>query len=165
MVRIIKQFDDHFYKLNLHFTCLLNSCKCIGVFFRSQVPLRVQSILKTQNFKPDGILNTFLENVSRFSSLIMGFWTINVRWFFSMKFHYKKNFVIKHRATKGSIMVRGLNLHMNNLDVLVNKCNSRSSLQMTLELIKLGSFIYKKNKRLITMFLSNSLVICRGIHR
>lgn len=136
------------------------------VFFRSQVPLRVQSILKTQNFKPDGILNTFLENVSRFSSLIMGFWTINVRWFFSMKFHYKKKkFEIKHRATKGSIMVRGLNPHINNLDVLVNKCNSRSSLQMTLELIKSGSFIHRKNKRLITMFLSNSLVICRGIHR
>lgn len=77
----------------------------------------------------------------------------------------QKNFEIKHRATKGSIMVRGLNLHIDNLDVLVNKCNSRSSLQMTLELIKSGSFIYKKNKRLITMFLSNSLVICRGIHR
>lgn len=45
-------------------------------------------------------------------------------------------------------MVRGLNLHMNNLDVLVNKCNSRSSLQMTLELIKSGSFIYRKKQEI-----------------
>lgn len=82
-----------------------------------------------------------------------------------MKFYYKKNFVIKYRVIKGSIMVCGFNFYMNNFDVLVNKCNSRSSFQMILELIKLGFFIYKKNKRLIIMFFLNFLVICCGIYR
>lgn len=36
---------------------------------------------------------------------------------------------------------------------------------MILELIKLGFFIYKKNKRLIIMFFLNFLVICCGIYR